>query len=232
MSLHHIKIIAFDADDTLWDCQTHFDVIEQKYLQLIHEFGDNSQIADELFAIEKANMPILGYGSKAFTISMLEEALHVSNGRVSSAVIQQIIQLGKSLLQMPAQPLPYVESTLKTLADSHRYQMILFTKGEIAEQTNKLKRSGLTRYFEEVEITGDKTEEAYRRLCRIYDADPKELVMIGNSFKSDIAPALAIGSYAIHIPYHINWKMEEAEEFDHKNLVKIARFDEILPFFL
>lgn len=232
MTLKQIKVIAFDADDTLWDCQSHFDAIEEKYLQLTQAFGDTREMADQLFATEKGNMPILGYGSKAFTISMLEQALHASGNKVSADTIGQIIQLGKSLLQMPAQPLPLVESTLKTLSDSHRYRMILFTKGEIIEQENKLKRSGLAHYFEEVEITGDKTEEAYRRLCRIHGVRPEELVMVGNSFKSDIAPALAIGAYAIHIPYHVSWKMEQAEEFAHEKLVKIAQFDEILPIFL
>lgn len=235
------RLIAIDADDTLWDCQSHFDNVERRYFDLLAPYGTPDFIHAQLFETEKRNMATLGFGSKAFTLSLIENALRVSGGDISSARIAEIISLGKSLLQMPTPPLPGVAETLSLLRDMARgvrapyiykgVRMIVFTKGEIIEQENKLMRSGLAGYFDDVHIVADKTQESFLRLCRLYNVVPQELLMIGNSFKSDIAPALAIGANAIYIPFHNTWKMEYSEEFEHANLIKVSRFSDIIGYF-
>lgn len=204
--LENIKAIAFDADDTLWALQNYFEDVEDEYCDLLSEFGSKEEISASLFEMENANMEDLGYGAKAFTISLVENAVKVSEGRVSARVIDQIVKLGKSLLHLDAKPLPEVEETLSQLG---KYKLAVFTKGELKDQENKLWRSGLQRFFDVVSIVSDKTPEAYRHLCKDLEVIPRELVMVGNSFKSDIAPALKIGASAIHIPFHTTWRMKK-----------------------
>ena len=172
-------------------------------------------------------MEDLGYGVKAFTISLVENAIKVSDGKVPARVIGRAVELGKTLLRLDAKPLEEVEETLARLRKTE-YKLAVFTKGELQDQENKLWRSGLQRYFDVVSIVSDKKPEAYRRLCRELGVLPEELVMVGNSFKSDIAPALKIGASAIHIPFHTIWAHEKTEEFEHERLRRISHFSEIL----
>ncbi len=207
-----IRLLAFDADDTLWDCQGHFDEVEDSYCQLLSRYGSKQEIAASLFSTETANMALLGYGSKAFTISLIENAIKISGGKVDSATITKIINLGKSLLNMPATPLPGVEQTLKALRDYGRYTMVVFTKGDNLDQENKFKRSGLSPFFDDCIVVADKTAHEYKHLCQLFNININQLCMVGNSFKSDILPVLNLGGYAIHVPYELQWKMEKAEE--------------------
>lgn len=223
-----IKVIAFDADDTLWDCQSHFADVERQYCQLLAEYGDQQHISGNLFKTEAANMELLGYGTKAFTLSLVENAVSISGGKVSANVIGEIIRLGKQLLNLPATPLPSVNETLCKLRDTRQYRLALFTKGELLDQENKLKRSGLAPFFSHVEIVSDKSTDNYLSLCSHLDISPDNLMMIGNSFRSDIAPALAIGAHAIHIPFHVTWQLELTEEFDHPRLTRLTKFDDIM----
>lgn len=220
----NIDVITFDADDTLWDCQSHFADVERRYCNLLSEYGDADEIAGALFRTEAANMELLGYGTKAFTLSLVENAVAVSRGKVSAPTIGKIIDMGKSLLQLPATPLPGVRETLAAL---HGRRLVLFTKGELLDQQNKLSRSGLGSFFECVSIVADKTEEEYARLCRRLDILPQRMLMVGNSFRSDIAPALAIGAAAAHIPFHVTWQLELSDEFEHERLVRLSRFADI-----
>ena len=232
-----IRAIAFDADDTLWALQEYFEEVEHEYCELLSEYGKEKEISAALLETESGNMADLGYGCKAFTISLVENAVKVSKGKVSAYVIAQIIGLGKSLLHIDTKPLEGVEKTIACLKDrfiqnagnaSLKYKLAVFTKGELKDQENKLWRSGLQRYFDVVSIVSDKTPEAYRRLCRELEVSPAELVMVGNSFKSDIAPALKIGASAVHIPFHTTWAHEKTEEFEHPKLRRISRFEELL----
>lgn len=188
--LKNIKAIAFDADDTLWALQNYFEDVEHEYCELLAEYGKEKDISAALFETESKNMADLGYGCKAFTISLVENAVKVSHGKVEANVIAQIVDLGKSLLHLDAKPLEGVEKTLACFREMKKYKLAVFTKGELMDQENKLWRSGLQRYFDVVTIVSDKTPKAYHRLCRELDVTPDELVMVGNSFKSDIAPAL------------------------------------------
>lgn len=222
------KLVAFDADDTLWDCQGHFDHVEEEYCKLLSQYGIADYISSELFKTEKANMPILGYGSKAFTISLIENAIKVSKGKISNEDITGIINLGKTLLQLPATPLPGVVETLKTLRQNRKYKMVVFTKGDNQDQEGKFNRSGLADYFDDIIVVADKTRREYMRLCNLFDTDISRMCMVGNSYKSDILPVLQLGGYAIHIPYKLMWKMEKAEEAPHPHLTTIEKFEDLL----
>lgn len=268
--LDHIKAIAFDADDTLWALQNHFEDVEDEYCDLLADYGSKEEISAALFETESGNMADLGYGVKAFIISLVENAIKVSEGKASARLIGRIVEVGKSLLHVDAKPLEGVEKTLAKLsemrlsnnsdssdaseasdasialdasivsiasdasiaskegASDRKYRLAVFTKGELMDQENKLWRSGLQRYFDVVSIVSDKTPEAYRHLCKELEVSPEQLVMVGNSFKSDIAPALKIGASAIHIPFHTIWAHEKTEEFNHERLRRISHFEEIL----
>ena len=223
-----VKAIAFDADDTLWALQNYFEDVEDEYCDLLSDYGSKEEISASLFETESGNMEDLGYGVKAFTISLVENAVKVSQGEVPAKLIGRIVELGKTLLRLDARPLEGVEETLARLRQTRHYKLAVFTKGELQDQENKLWRSGLQRYFDVVSIVSDKTPEAYRRLCRELEVKPEELVMVGNSFKSDIVPALKIGASAVHIPFHTTWAHEKTEEFAHERLRRISRFEEIM----
>ena len=225
IDLQNIRVIAFDADDTLWDCQSHFESVEQHLYRLIAPYCADP--AAELFATESGNMADLGYGCKAFTISIVETALRVGGDHLSAAELADLLSHSKSLLHLPATPLPEVEDTLQRL-QAWPFRLVVFTKGELQDQENKLQRSGLARYFSHVEITSNKTEREFQQLCEHLDIYPSELLMVGNSLKSDIAPALAIGAAAIHIPFHVTWQLEHFDDITHERLVKITRFSDIL----
>jgi putative hydrolase of the HAD superfamily len=241
MITEKIKVIAFDADDTLWDCQGYFEEVENHLYTLIAPYCENPK--QELFKTESGNMADLGYGCKAFTISILETAMRIAGNDLSVTQLDELLQDCKRLLHLPATPLPGVEETLEELREriheSHlsplpsnlsSLKLVCFTKGELQDQENKLKRSGLLRYFDDVEITSDKTQREFLALCEHQGIHPSELLMIGNSLKSDCAPALAIGAWAIHIPFHVTWQLEHFEDIDHERLLKIEKFSDILKY--
>lgn len=207
-----VSLLAFDADDTLWDCLGHFQTVEKAYGQMLASYGNEDEIASKLFEREKANMPLLGYGSKAFTISMVENAIQMSKSQISGDELLKIIELGKTLLNMPGTPLEGVEETLKELHKKGSYKMVVFTKGDNLDQENKFKRSGLAKYIDDCIVIADKTPHEYMHLCRLFDTNIGRLCMVGNSFKSDILPVLKLGGYAIHIPYELEWQMEHTED--------------------
>jgi putative hydrolase of the HAD superfamily len=231
-----IKVIAFDADDTLWDCQSHFERVEEHLYSLIAPYCENPKL--ELFNTESGNMADLGYGCKAFTISILETAMRVAGNDLSVSTLSDLLKDCKQLLHLPATPLPEVEETLIELRERcdslqrtvDSYKLVVFTKGELQDQENKLKRSGLLKYFDDVEITSDKSQAEFLALCEHQQIHPSELLMVGNSLKSDIAPALAIGASAIYIPFHVTWQLEHVEDFDHEQMVKVEHFSEILDY--
>ena len=175
------------------------------------------------------NLKLLGYGAKAFTISMVETALRISEQKITANDIQKIVHLGKSLLQLPIDLLPGVKDTLKTLKESGKYKLVVATKGDLLDQENKLERSGLSPYFDHIEVMSDKTEKEYIRMLNILQITPSELLMVGNSLKSDIQPVLTLGGYGIHIPFEVMWKHEVVDTFTHERMKQIKRFDDLLP---
>lgn len=216
-----IKVIAFDADDTLWDNESFFQEIERYYTELLSKYGDAEKISAELFRTEMDNLEHYGYGVKGFTLSMLETALRISKGEVPADTLEMIILWGKLLLDMPIELLPDVVETLKALKERDRYRLVVATKGDLLDQQRKLKRSGLSDYFDHVEIMSDKTEKEYIKLMKTLQVSPEEFLMVGNSLKSDIQPVLATGGYAVHVPFEVMWQHEVAESFEHPRLRQV-----------
>ena len=205
-----IKVIAFDADDTLWSNEPFFQDIEKQYTDLLKSYGTPEDISAALFQTEMNNLKCLGYGAKAFTISMVETALRVSGRKISATDIQHIIELGKSLLKMPIELLPGVKETLKTLKKTGKYKLVVATKGDLLDQERKLKNSGLLGYFHHIEIMSEKKTADYRKLLKHLDASAQEFLMVGNSMSSDILPVLELGGSAIHIPAPVPLRYPDA----------------------
>ncbi len=227
MVCKNIKVVAFDADDTLWDCQGHFERVMQRLYDELVPWTDRETAALELFATERKNMRLLGFGVKAFTLSILETAMRVSRREMPAATIDMLLHECYTLLEFPCTPLPGVEPTLARLAAERRHRLVVFTKGELLDQQHKLERSGLQHYFSHTEITSDKGEEEFRNLCRKLGVKPGQMLMVGNSLKSDIAPALAIGCQAVYIPFHVTWQLEHADNIDHPQMVQIEHFEQL-----
>lgn len=222
-----ISLIAFDADDTLWECQTYFEAVEKEYCEVLKPYASADEVSKALFAVETSNMPLLGYGSKAFLLSLLENAIEVSEGKLKAKEVKKIIDLGKGLLELPGRPMDGVEETLKVLHDAGKYHLVVFTKGELLDQENKFHRSGLSPYFDNIIVVSDKTEKSYHQLCDRYSIDVDQLLMVGNSFRSDIEPVLKLGGWAAHIPFHTVWQHEVVEEYDHPHLLKLEFFTQL-----
>jgi len=205
-----IRTIGFDADDTLWVNETYFRETEDKFADLLQEFETKNKIDNELFAKEMENLRLYGYGVKGFMLSMLETAIELSSGQVNTQTLSKIIAMGKHMIDQPVEILDGVQETLQYLAP--KYRLIVMTKGDLLDQERKLQKSGLSKYFQHVEVLSDKKEKNYSDLLAHLEIDVDEFVMIGNSLKSDVLPLLNIGAKAIHIPFHTTWAHEEVSE--------------------
>lgn len=203
----HIKVIGFDADDTLWVNETYFREAEEKFADLLENYETKNKIDQELFKMEMKNLELYGYGIKGFMLSMVESAMDISNNQVSQATITKILNLGKNMITHPVELLEGVEEVLKKLSD--RYRLIVLTKGDLLDQERKLNRSSLSKYFHHVEVLSDKKEENYKNLLDHLEIDVNEFLMIGNSLKSDVLPIINIGAKAVHVPFHTTWQHEE-----------------------
>lgn len=223
-----IKVIAFDADDTLWVNEPYFREAEEKFCSLLEDYMPHHSISQELFKTEMQNLALYGYGVKGFMLSMIETAMRVSGNTVPHSIIEKAIQYGKDLLGKPIELLDGMEEALHLL--KKKYRLVVATKGDLLDQERKLKKSGLEHYFHHIEIMSDKQETDYQKLIRHLDINPEEFLMIGNSLKSDIMPVLAIGGHAVHIPYHTTWAHEKVEHsIDHLNFRQAETIKEILP---
>ena len=206
----NIKVIGFDADDTLWVNETYFREAEHGFSKLLSKYETLNKIDQELFKKEISNLPLYGYGVKAFVLSMVESALELSNYEVSTKTIQAILDIGKDMLNKPVDLLDGVEEVLQKL--SKKYRLILATKGDLLDQERKLEKSGLTDYFHHIEVLSDKKEHNYSKLLKHLDIEPSEFLMIGNSLKSDVLPLVNIHAHAIHVPFHTTWAHEKVSE--------------------
>ncbi|MEO5893591.1 MAG: HAD family hydrolase [Ferruginibacter sp.] len=223
-----IKVIAFDADDTLWINEPYFQETETKFCALLEDYLPHHTLVKELFKTEIQNLPLYGYGIKGFMLSMIETALRVSNNTLNIEVLEKAIRFGKELLEKPIELLDGVDNVLKSLKG--KYRLVVATKGDLLDQERKLKKSGLEHYFHHIEIMSDKQESDYLKLIKHLDIQPAEFLMIGNSLKSDVLPVLSIGGHAVHIPYHTTWAHEQVEHnVDHANFRHVAQIMEILP---
>jgi len=225
--LSDLKIIGFDADDTLWINEPYYRESEKEFFILLNNYISENEAFKVLYKTEMQNLERYGYGIKSFTLSMIETALQVSNGNVSPQVISRIIELGKAMIAKPVVLLDGVKEVLTRL--NGKYRLIIATKGDLLDQERKLQESGLAHHFHHIEIMSEKKMDNYKALLKHLDINPNEFLMIGNSLKSDVLPVVAIGGQAIHVPFHTTWiyenvEKEEAESdkyLELKNLVEV-----------
>jgi len=226
MTPPRITTIAFDADDTLWQNEQFFRLTEQRFADLLKDYTDAPDLNDRLIAAVTRNLQFYGFGMKGFALSMVETALEVTEHRVPGTVIAEILAAGRELLTYPIETLPYVDQALEALEPN--YRLILVTKGDIFDQERKLAASGLADYFAAVEIVADKTVASYERIFARHTEGAAHTVMVGNSLRSDIIPALGAGAYAVYVPHDLTWAYEHAEEpADHARYRRIAHLGEL-----
>lgn len=211
-----VKVIAFDADDTLWVNETYFREAEAKFAKLLSKYETENKIDQELFKTEIKNLELYGYGVKGFMLSMVECALEISNYNLNPKLLDEILNIGKEMLLKPIDLLDGVEEVLKSLHG--KYKLIVATKGDLLDQERKLEKSGLLQYFHHIEVMSEKKEKDYQKLIKHLDIETNELLMIGNSLKSDVLPLINIGASAIHVPFHTTWAHEEVSDSEQKNV--------------
>lgn len=225
--MKNLKVIAFDADDTLFINETYFDETEKKFCGLMEDYLSHQGISQELFKVEIDNLKMYGYGIKGYILSMIEAAMKISNNTIPIEIIEKIIQYGKELIEKPIVLLDGVQETLEAL--DGKYKLVVATKGDLLDQRRKLHNSGLGKYFHHIEVMSDKQEVDYLDLIKRLEIKPKEFIMIGNSLKSDVLPVLAIGGHAVHIPFHTTWAHEKIDHtIEHINFKAYNRIAEVL----
>ena len=224
--LSQIKVIGFDADDTLWVNEPFYQDVEKEFCQIMEPYITEKETSKELFKTEMQNLEIYGYGAKGFLLAMIETALRATEGKITAIEINRILEIGKTLLSMPIQLLYGVENVLQKLKGS--FKLILVTKGDLLDQERKLQNSGLIDYFHHIEIMSDKHENNYKKLLAHLDIQPEEFLMVGNSIKSDILPVINIGAKAVHIPFEVTWQHESNHSTpDSETFITISEISEI-----
>jgi putative hydrolase of the HAD superfamily len=226
-----IDVIAFDADDTLWQNEDLFYATHEKFKKLLARYHDEQWIVDRLYQTESRNFLHFGYGVKGFTLSMVETAIELSEGRISANEIQTIIEMGREMMNAPIQLLDGVAEVVEQL--SQKFELMLITKGDLFHQEAKIVRSGLKDYFKRVEIVSEKDASVYQRIAAKHGITPERFLMIGNSLRSDILPVIAMGGIAVHVPYKTEWVHERVtpDELIGKNYFEIQHVG-LLPDFL
>lgn len=227
-----VKVIGFDADDTLWVNENYFRTAEDAFCQLLGNFLPEDQVLKKLYDIEIKNLPIYGFGIKGFMLSMTETALEIAGKEAHPAIFSKILDLGKEMLNKPVELLGQVEEVLKKLLP--HYKLILVTKGDLLDQQRKLEKSQLEQYFHHVEVMSNKHDADYKKLIKHLDLKPEEFLMVGNSLKSDILPVISIGAKAIYIPYEITWLHETVseEEKNSRDFTTVNSIGEVLEHLL
>lgn len=227
--MEDIKVIGFDADDTLWVNEPYYREAEDQFIKLVTAYGVTDDVAAALFSTEISNLELYGYGIKAFMLSLVECAIGVTGGAVSAETISRIIGIGKDMLKRPIELLDGVKEVLERLVP--HYRLIVATKGDLLDQERKMKRSSISSCFHHIEVMSDKQEQHYIQLLRHLDIEPRQFLMIGNSMKSDILPPLKLGAWAIHVPYHTTWAHEEVKEDpDSNRFFRVTSLAEVLDY--
>jgi putative hydrolase of the HAD superfamily len=210
-----LTTIGFDADDTLWQNESFFRLTQDRFTELLADHADPAHLSERLEAAERRNIGHYGFGVKGFTLSMIETAIEVTEGRVPARVIGELVAAGREMLEHPIELLPHARATVTALAAD--YRVVLITKGDLLDQERKLAQSGLGDLFNAVEIVSHKTEAAYRAIFARHGTGADQAMMVGNSLKSDVIPALEAGSWGVHIPHSLTWALEAADApADHR----------------
>lgn len=206
----NMKLIAFDADDTLWVNEPNYVNVKEKLCELLSHHVDQTTLSQRFYEAQIRNLRLFGYGAKSFILAMIETVIELTNGAVTGTEIQQIIDVGRELLDFPIDVLDGIPEVLDVL--SQQFDLMVLTKGDLFDQESKIARSGLGHYFKHIEIVSEKNEQSYQAILKRYNVHPSEFLMIGNSLKSDILPVVHIGAKAVHIPYAITWEHERVAE--------------------
>lgn len=224
--MNKIKVVAFDADDTLWINEPYFKEAEQQFCILMEDYLTHQSISQILFKTQVDNLPLYGYGIKGYTLSMIEAAEIISKGTLNVKIIDKIIQIGKVLLTKPVELIDDVENILQELQT--KYRLVVATKGDLKDQHRKLHKSGLGPYFHHIEVMTDKEKIDYEKLLKRLDVQPNEFIMIGNSLRSDVLPVLELGGHAVHVPFHTTWLHEHIDHpIIHENFKSIQKLSEV-----
>jgi len=205
-----LTTIGFDADDTLWHNMKFYGLTEARFAALLRDYAAAPDLAARLLAAERKNLRLYGFGIKGFTLSMIETAIEVTDGKVPARVLGEILEAGREMLGHPVEILPHAREAVEALAGSHR--LVLITKGDLFDQERKIAASGLGEHFSGIEIVSDKTADTYARIFARYGDGPDHALMVGNSLKSDVVPALEAGAWGVHVPHEIDWAIEHEDE--------------------
>ena len=205
-----VHVVGIDGDDTLWHNEERYENAQQRLAEIVARHAEVPDLDDRLLAVERRNLGLFGYGVKGFTLSMIETAVEVTGGEISGPEVQELIELGRRMLEMPVVLLDGAEEAVDRLARAG-LRLVLLTKGDLFDQETRVARAGIAHRFWQVEVVSEKDEATYRRVLGRLDVDPREFLMVGNSLRSDVLPALAIGAAAVWVPYPLLWSHEQAE---------------------
>lgn len=204
-----LTVIAFDADDTLWHNERFFQLTQARFQALLADHADPEHLAERLLAAERRNLGHYGFGIKGFVLSMIETATEVAGDALPAAVVREIMAAGREMLEHPIELLPHAEATVRALAED--FYILMVTKGDLLDQERKLAQSGLGEFFDGVEIVSDKTSAVYDAVFARHGARPQQVLMAGNSLKSDVNPVIELGAWGVHVPHELNWALEAAD---------------------
>ncbi|MFN3823265.1 MAG: HAD family hydrolase [Pseudorhodobacter sp.] len=204
-----IRMVGFDADDTLWQNEAFFQLTQARFTALLADHADPDHLAERLLEAERRNLGHYGFGVKGFVLSMIETAIEVTGGRVPTSAIAEIMEAGRDMLRHPIDLLPHAREAVEAAA-AH-YHVLLITKGDLLDQERKLAQSGLGDLFHGVEIVSDKSPEVYRRVFQRHGGQAERALMVGNSLKSDVLPVIAAGGWGVHVPHGLTWALERAD---------------------
>jgi len=215
-----LTTIAFDADDTLWHNKRFFAMTQAHFAELLADYTDQGALMERLLAAERRNLPHYGFGIKGFTLSIVETAIEVTDGKVPGSVIAQLLEAGREMLSHPVELLPHARETVARL--SSQYRVLLITKGDLLDQERKLAQSGLGDLFDGVEIVSSKNRNTYERIFAQHGDGAAQGLMIGNSMASDVVPMIDAGGWGVHVPHGLTWAVEHAEVPDNPRFRETA----------
>jgi len=226
----YLTTVGFDADDTLWHHERFFRITQDRFIDLLSDFTDTTDLADRLSAAERRNLGHYGYGVKGFVLSMIETAIEVTDEKVPASVISELLDAGREMLAHPIELLPHAREAVEQVAATHR--VILITKGELLDQERKLAQSGLGDLFDGVEIVSEKVPDTYRRIFDRHGHGPGRSMMVGNSMRSDVIAPIEAGSWGVHVPYQLVWEHERADAPDtearYRHLPDLSKLSDLV----
>jgi putative hydrolase of the HAD superfamily len=225
MDASGIRLVGFDGDDTLWRSEDYYRGAQDDFERIVAHYVDlhDARVHERLYAVEKRNLALFGYGVKGMVLSMIEAAVEITDQRISARDLHRIVSMGKDLLRHPVELLPGIPEAVKAIAREHA--VVLITKGDLFHQEAKVKQCGLADQFRRIEIVSEKDTATYTRLFNEFGVAPSQFVMIGNSLRSDIAPVLALGGWGVYMPYHTTWAHENEASVPAGDAARMRRVD-------